>query len=285
MSGMEFRTEEARRQYDALVAVAPQVLVGLDFDGTLSPIVEDPARAEIHADGVETLTALAPHVRAVAVVTGRPARQVVALGRLEDVAAKVPPGEPGAGARPVRPRAVGLRLARVHQPRRAGRARRLHAELPRLLEAGHATDAYVEEKGLAVAVHTRRMSDLAAAFARLEPELADAAERHGLTLEPGKLVLEVRSPGMHKGHALRQVVADTDAGGVLFAGDDLGDLEAFEAGALRGPGSAGPAGVLGFSGGARPRRRGRCRGRRPRRDDGAAQAACRRRRSRALRVG
>ena len=42
-------------------------------------------------------------------------------------------------------------------------------------------------------------------------------------------MLEVRSPGMHKGHALRQVVADTDAGGVLFAGDDLGDLEAFEA--------------------------------------------------------
>ena len=50
-------------------------------------------------------------------------------------------------------------------------------------------------------------------------------------------MLEVRSPGMHKGHALRQVVADTDAGGVLFAGDDLGDLEAFEAArALRGPG-------------------------------------------------
>ena len=68
------------------------MLVGLDFDGTLSPIVEDPARAEIHADGVETLTALAPHVRAVAVVTGRPARQVVALGRLEDVAEQVPPG-------------------------------------------------------------------------------------------------------------------------------------------------------------------------------------------------
>jgi trehalose 6-phosphate phosphatase len=34
---------------------------------------------------------------------------------------------------------------------------------------------------------------------------------------------------MHKGEALRQVVAESDAGGVLFAGDDLGDLEAFEA--------------------------------------------------------
>ena len=34
---------------------------------------------------------------------------------------------------------------------------------------------------------------------------------------------------MHKGDALREVVAETDAGGVVFAGDDLGDLEAFEA--------------------------------------------------------
>jgi len=43
------------------------------------------------------------------------------------------------------------------------------------------------------------------------------------------LVLEVRAPGMHKGHALREVVTGCDAGGVVFVGDDLGDLEAFEA--------------------------------------------------------
>jgi trehalose 6-phosphate phosphatase len=111
------------------------------------------------------------------------------------------------------------------------------AELPQLLAAEGAADAYVEEKGLAVAVHTRRLPDPAAAFARLEPELTDAAERHGLALEPGRLVLEVRAPGMHKGHALREVVADTDAGGVVFVGDDLGDLEAFEAArALRSQG-------------------------------------------------
>ena len=121
------------------------------------------------------------------------------------------------------------------------------AELPRLLEAGHADGRLRGGEG----ARRRRAHPPderpGAAFARLEPELADAAERHGLTLEPGKLVLEVRSPGMHKGHALRQVVADTDAGGVLFAGDDLGDLEAFEAARdLRGPGPAGPAGVLGL---------------------------------------
>jgi trehalose 6-phosphate phosphatase len=86
-------------------------------------------------------------------------------------------------------------------------------------------------------VHTRRLPDAAEAALRLETPLTDAAERHGLTVEPGRMVLEVRAPGMHKGHALRQVVADVDAGGLVYIGDDLGDLEAFEAGrALRDQG-------------------------------------------------
>lgn len=226
---MEFRTEEARQQYDAVVAVAREVVVGLDFDGTLSPIVEDPAAAVIHPEGHDALVGLAARVRAVAVVTGRPAHQVVALGRLDSVADALPPG-----ARLLVRGQYGNeqwdsddRTFVTHEVP-AGLAA-FQAELPKLLAAEDAADAYVEEKGLAVAVHTRRLPDPAAAFARLEPELTDAAERHGLALEPGRMVLEVRAPGMHKGHALRQVVADTDAGGVVFVGDDLGDLEAFEA--------------------------------------------------------
>lgn len=227
---MEFRTQEARSHYDALTAVAREVLVGLDFDGTLAPIVDDPERADIHPDGVATLVDLAAQVRAVAVVTGRPARQVVRLGRFEEVARRLPTGarllvrgqygherwESATGAFDSPEEPAGLAAFR--------------RELPRLLARLGAEEAYLEEKGLAVAVHTRRMADPTAAFARLETELEDAAERHGLVLEPGKLVLEVRAPGMHKGQALREVVADVDAGGVLFAGDDLGDLEAFEAG-------------------------------------------------------
>ncbi|MGZ8736631.1 MAG: trehalose-phosphatase [Nocardioides sp.] len=226
---MEFRTEDARKQYDAVLGVAREVVVGLDFDGTLSPIVADPTVAVIHPDGHDALLALADQVRAVAIITGRPAHQVVALGRLDAVADALPPG-----ARLLVRGQYGneqwdsdTRTFVTHEVP-AGLAA-FRAELPRLLAAEEAADAYVEEKGLAVAVHTRRLPDPAAAFARLEPELADAAERHGLAMEPGRLVLEIRAPGMHKGHALREVVADTDAGGVVFVGDDLGDLEAFEA--------------------------------------------------------
>ena len=226
---MEPFSAEARHRYYALVGVASEAVVGLDFDGTVSPIVADPTRAVIHPDGPAVLAAVAARVRAVALVTGRPARQVVELGRLAEVADALPPGAQllvrgqyghehwDSTSREFTSPPVPVGLAAFAD------------ELPGLLADEGAGDAYVEDKGLALAVHTRRLDEPAAAFARLEPRLADAAERHGLGLEPGKYVLEVRAPGMDKGRALRDVVAATDAGAVLFAGDDLGDLEAFEA--------------------------------------------------------
>ena len=221
--------DHARARYDALLAVADRTVVGLDFDGTLAPIVDDPAQAHVHPDGPEVLARLAAQVRAVAIITGRPARQVVELGRLDDVADRLPPGAELLVRGQYGHEQWDSTTREFRSPDVPPGLAAFADELPDLLAAEDAADAFVEDKGLALAVHTRRLDAPADAFARLEPRLADAAERHGLGLEPGKFVLEVRSPGMHKGHALREVVATTGAGGVLFGGDDLGDLEAFEA--------------------------------------------------------
>src|SRR3954466_7700864 len=80
---MEFTSAEGERKYAALVRAAAETIVGLDFDGTLAPIVEDPERAHIHPDAGEVLVDLAAQVLAIAVVTGRPARQALDLGGLE----------------------------------------------------------------------------------------------------------------------------------------------------------------------------------------------------------
>ena len=56
-----------------------------DFDGTLAPIVENPQAAVIHPDAPGVLVDLSAQVAAVAVLTGRPARQVLALGGLDEV--------------------------------------------------------------------------------------------------------------------------------------------------------------------------------------------------------
>jgi trehalose 6-phosphate phosphatase len=227
---MEFTSTQGEQRYAAVVKAADSLVVGLDFDGTLSPIVDDPESAHIHDEAPQLLVELARHVRAVAVVTGRPARQVLDLGGLDEVGDAM--GEDG--------RELHLfgqygneRWSsfnrRVVSPRPPHGLATFLRELPRVLRREEAADAFVEMKGLAVAVHTRRLDDPAGAFERLEPRLRDLAERHGMVVEPGRNVIESRSPGTDKGSVVRDLAKETDAGGFLFAGDDLGDLEAFEA--------------------------------------------------------
>lgn len=43
------------------------------------------------------------------------------------------------------------------------------------------------------------------------------------------MVLELRPPGVDKGVALTAYLRETGAGSVLYAGDDLGDLPAYDA--------------------------------------------------------
>jgi len=93
-----------------------------------------------------------------------------------------------------------------------------------------------------VAVHTRRLADPDAALARLLPALRDLAKQHDLVVEPGRNVVEIRSSGAHKGLVIDRLVDELGAGGFLFAGDDLGDIEAFEA--VRKLGDGGMATLL-----------------------------------------
>jgi trehalose 6-phosphate phosphatase len=166
----------------------------------------------------------------VAVVTGRPARTVLALGGLEDVGRDI--GESG------RELFVFAQYGferwsstsrRVVSPRPPQGLSGFLRELPTVLRDAAASDAFVEEKGLAIAVHTRRLDDPEGAFERLEPRLRDLAGRYELVIEPGRNVIEVRSPGMDKGTVVRDLARDLEAGGFVFAGDDLGDIEAFAA--------------------------------------------------------
>ena len=227
---MEFTSADGEQRYAALVRAAAETVVGLDFDGVLAPIVDDPAKAHVHPDAGEVLVALAEQVLAVAVVTGRPARQALDLGGLEAVGHAI--GEAG----------KELHLygqygnerwsstnRRIISPRPPPGLASFTAELPRVLRRHGAEDAHLEEKGLAVAVHTRRLPDPDASFGELLPVLRELAARYDLVVEPGKQVIEIRSSGMHKGLAVERLVEELDAGGFVFVGDDLGDVEAFEA--------------------------------------------------------
>ncbi|WP_344844773.1 trehalose-phosphatase [Nonomuraea dietziae] len=73
-----------------------------------------------------------------------------------------------------------------------------------------------------MAVHTRRAPDPQGTLERLREPLAKLAAAHSLVVEPGRMVLELRPPGMDKGHALDLFLAERAARSVMFVGDDLG---------------------------------------------------------------
>ncbi len=220
----------------AITADPATCLAAFDYDGTLAPIVPDPSQARPHPQVIAALAGLAPHVGGLAVVTGRPARVAVDLAELE--------GAPGLDSLVVvghygleRWDAGSGELTAAEPP--AG-LENVRAQLPQLLGRLGLADAVIEDKGLSVAVHVRRMTDPAAAYSIMRQPLVDLAERHGLAAEPGRLVVELRPPGMDKGRALRRLVEEQGSRSVMFTGDDLGDLAAFdEVARLRREGIAG----------------------------------------------
>jgi trehalose 6-phosphate phosphatase len=219
----------------ALLADPQHGLVGLDFDGTLAPIVADPAQARALPSAAPALRRLGERVGTVAIITGRPASVAVEYGGLTclpPVGGLLVLGHYGAE----RWDAVSGQVTSPPEHPGLGPARREVDDLE--LPPG----SQVEDKGRSFAVHTRRAVDPAGAFTQLRPLLEDIAVRHDLHVEPGRLVLELRPPGIDKGTALDALVRERDARSVVFIGDDLGDLAAFRAVAqLRAAGRAGLA--------------------------------------------
>ncbi|MEW1546066.1 trehalose-phosphatase [Streptomyces tsukubensis] len=236
-------TPAGRDGLAALLARPEKAVIALDFDGTLAEIVPDPEQARAHPGAAPALARLAPRVGHVAVVTGRPAGVAVRYGGfagVDGLAHLVVLGHYGSE----RWDAVS---GTVNTPAPHPGVAAVRAELPGYLDrfgAWHGT--WIEEKGQAVAVHTRRAEDPSAAFEALREPLATLAARHGLVLEPGRMVLELRPPGMDKGVALAEYVHEVGAESVLYAGDDLGDLPAYAA--VEKLRSDGLAGVLVCSG-------------------------------------
>lgn len=213
---LEPATAAGRDGLAALRAAPDRALVALDYDGTLAPVVDRPEDAVPAPGAVEALTAVAARVARVALVTGRPAADVVELGGLHGVPGLVVLGQYGAQ------RWEGGRLS---TPEELPGVARLRALLPGLVGA---EGAHVEDKGLALVVHTRRAPDPAGALARLAPPLDALARAHGLEAHPGRLVVELRPPGHDKAAALLGL-CEPRPSAVLFAGDDVGDLTAYDA--------------------------------------------------------
>ena len=90
--------------------------------------------------------------------------------------------------------------------------------------------AWVEDKGLSLAVHYRGAPDPDTAHRALSGRLERIALRRGLLLFPGKMVIELApraTPG--KGAVILREAGERGLAACLYAGDDEADVGAFAA--------------------------------------------------------
>jgi trehalose 6-phosphate phosphatase len=179
----------------------------LDFDGTLSPIVARPELAKIRDGARDALARLVDRVAIVAVISGRTPAE---LADLVGVPGVVLAGLYGLGDEASNlPAGVADQVAGV---------------------AATVPGTRVEPKGASIAVHFRGADDPDDARTRLGPALESIAVGSGLALIAGKKVWELVPGGRPlKDGAVERIVAEAELEAVLYAGDDVADLRAFEA--------------------------------------------------------
>ncbi len=213
---MTFSPDEA---LDALSAHPASTVLCCDFDGTLAPIVSDPELATAAAGSLDALVRLARHLQRVAVISGRPleflerrlgpdvVRSLDLFGRY---GAEHAAGGTSDSAPPER---ASSTLLRAQLDAAAAEA---SVRLPEIR---------IEDKGGSIALHWRERPDLEMAARAIADELALA---FGLEVRAGKMVVDLVEFGApSKGAALGGLLLDANCGG--YFGDDLGDLDAFDA--------------------------------------------------------
>lgn len=201
---------------DDLVAALDRIgrlrplLIASDYDGVLSPLVDDPSAAaplDGVADVLVRLSAV-PGVT-VAMVSGR---------GVDDLRTTSGFGGPL--------RWVGSHGAEFDAPLPAELAARRDALRDQVAPVVAGTPgARLEVKPAGVAVHVREVADRAAGTALLDR--VDTVVDPSLTKKPGKDVLELAVVDADKGSALRRLREETGAAAALYLGDDRTDEDGF----------------------------------------------------------
>ena len=235
-------TQEAfRRARDlalGLLHARPPLLVVTDFDGTLSPIVQDPLGAVIDPLARSALRRLArltdkrPDRLVLVVLSGRTSVDVAGRVRVGGVRYLGNHGlEAGRLGRRARPESLAVRADPTLEPWVPSTAALGDVVADHLGRPGW---LFVELKGPSVAFHFRQAPDVDRAREHVLLAI-DAAEalagpnRLGMTRLEGRRIVELRPLGAGgKGAAVKRLIERDRPGAVLMLGDDVSDAEGFE---------------------------------------------------------
>jgi trehalose-phosphatase len=200
----------------AVAAGLPRpLLVGLDVDGVLAPIVAHADDAALLPGMLEAVSLLATRAT-VAVVSGRTVADLERFGFPDHIEIFGLHGMERSGERTIE-------LADDER----SRLERLHA-LARDAADQAGEGAWVEVKPASVVLHVReaRPEHAARSAADLRAVAADVTGAHVM---PGKGVVELLTRATSKALAVEELRVELSAGGVVFAGDDRTDEEVFAA--------------------------------------------------------
>ena len=208
------------------ISETERLLIGTDFDGTLAPIVDDPATARALPEAVEALRSLATIPgTVVAVISGRSLADLRMLLGETDALQLV--GSHGAEV-------SSQSTEESQHPEHTGRSELPAVAATRLARLRRAlqgiTSQYpgvnLEPKPTGIAVHLRGADpdDARAVTAAIEE---DPATWPGVHLLRGKMVLELTVVATDKGRALQTLSRDNHCTATIFIGDDITDENAF----------------------------------------------------------
>jgi trehalose 6-phosphate phosphatase len=207
----------------ARLGAAGRVLLVLDYDGTLTPIVARPEQAVLSPRARGLLNALASHPRFVVVIlSGR---------ALDDVEERV--GVAGliyAGNHGLEIRGRGVQFT---EPTAVADVAALRALTDAIEEALAGVPGVLgENKGLTASVHVRQVPESRRPEVRATVEDRVRGWAGGFRVTTGHAVFEIRPPvSWNKGDAAlwikEQCAADVDL--VVVVGDDLTDEDVFQA--------------------------------------------------------
>jgi trehalose 6-phosphate phosphatase len=208
--------------FRSVVASDPRgAAVFLDFDGTVSQIVEIPSDARPVEGAREVLSELARRLEVVSIVSGRSAVQLLEwLGPSLEIwgvhgAEHIVDGR--------------VELSDFVAPY-AGVMADVRAELEKRCADLAIPGVLVEDKAAVVGLHYRNAPVTREAREKLEALAIDVARAHGLKMLPGRMVIEVKPPvEFSKADVVRRLADEHDVRAAAFLGDDVGDLSAFDA--------------------------------------------------------
>ena len=189
-----------------------------DVDGTISPIVEDPAKSKVTAGNHALLKALTQHLPLVAAISGRDAKT---LFRLVGIPGMVYVGNHG--------------LEQWQNSAILGHPQ-IASFRPSLLSAKNSIETlrlagvWVEDKHATITIHYRQSPDPQATAQSLEGAAKKTAFEHGLAYFSGRMIFELRPPlEINKGTALIDLIQERGLQASLYLGDDTTDVDAFKA--------------------------------------------------------